>query len=1018
VGLKPSLPLSLRRSVRNRLVATFLLVILAAVSLSTVANMYIHLRCMEGDLKSETTAALLEAQNILLRRSRQAMATARHLAGLYEIRADISSPALTGLMDDARALWSMGLVEVFDAQGRRLAASQPGDAQALRFATDPDTPALKSALDLRESTDYYASAQGLCVKSFAPVLAPGTMRVLGVVVVTYHVSGAQLAAFKEQVRADFALRWDDSGRVASTLSDSTLPDSTLVDARDGTNATDLAVPAPGELSRSTSLGLRPGPGGSYAMAAAPLLDNQGRPVATLMALMSDTVIRQGIRDTTRLVLFSVALALLLALALGFVVANSFTRPIHALREGIQALAEGRLNTRVRVAREDELGALAVGFNEMAGHMEAARGGIISALEIKESYALELEASYEKLARFNQELEGVVARRTAELTQRNLSLTREIEERHLAERLLKESEQRFMDILNFLPDATFVIDREGRVIAWNRAIVEITGVGAEQMVGHDGYAYAVPFYGEPRPVLIDMVLDADAHSADLERLYPDAVRVGDTLRAELALHNLRGSPVHLSTIATPLFNAEGEIIGAIESIRDVTERVKTQKKLSHHALHDTLTGLANRALFGNRLEHALKRSLRSPEHRLAILLLDLDRFKRINDTLGHLVGDALLTTVARRLEAMVRDVDTVARLGGDEFVVLLDGIAAPRDAIHIAGRILEDVRHPVQVGGREIHTSASIGIVFSAGEYANIDDLLRDADIAMYRAKDLGRGRYKVFHSGLREKAMRHMTLETELRLAVDERRFELHYQPIVDMRSGALAGLEALLRWRHPVRGLLPPVEFLAAAEECGLMLPLGQWVLHQACEDAARWQKLAPGTAVAGLAVPLHINVSGRQFSQGDLAESLAQAMAQAGVAPGGVLVELTETELMNDPRVAARRLWQLRENGVRVALDDFGTGYSSLFSLQQYPIDALKVDMRFVVGTEQGQQGLRIVQAVVSLASGLGMGVVAEGVETAALRDQLLALGCTLGQGHFFAWPMPLDEVLPLVRANAARV
>ena len=312
------------------------------------------------------------------------------------------------------------------------------------------------------------------------------------------------------------------------------------------------------------------------------------------------------------------------------------------------------------------------------------------------------------------------------------------------------------------------------------------------------------------------------------------------------------------------------------------------------------------------------------------------------------------------------------------------------------------------------SSASIGIVFSTGEYANADDLLRDADIAMYRAKDLGRGRYKVFHSGLRERAMRHMTLETELRLAVDQRRFELYYQPIVDMKSGALTGLEALLRWRHETRGLLPPSEFLAAAEECGLMLPLGQWVLTQACADAANWQKLVPGAAP----LPLHINISGRQFSQGDLAESLAQAMAAAGVAPGSVLVEITESELMHDPRTAARRLWQLRENGVRVALDDFGTGYSSLFSLQQYPIDALKVDMRFVAGMEQGRQSLRIVQAIVSLASGLGMGVVAEGVETAAQREQLLALGCTLGQGHIFARPLPLAEVLELVRRNSVEL
>ncbi|MBU1039882.1 MAG: EAL domain-containing protein [Proteobacteria bacterium] len=1004
--LKLKLPRSLRHSVRNRLVVVLLLVILATVTLATVANMFIHLRRMESDLSEQSVAALHEAQNSLLRLSRQAETTARHLAGLSEVRAGIGAQGLDGLLEEARSLWFLGLVEVFDKNGRLVASAGVGadDGLAGRSATPLDSLALKNALDLVGSADFYAAPSGLCIRAFAPVLAPGTMQVQGVVAVTYPVGATQLTALKDQVRADFALRWDGSGRIVSTL----------VDEHGGSVASGLDLPAPGGQEQPVSLGIRPGPGGSYAMAAATLRDNQGRAVATLMSLMDNEDIRLGIHDTTRLVLLSVALALLLALVLGFIVANSFTRPIQILRGGLQALTQGRLGTRVSVDREDELGALAEGFNEMAEHMEAARSGIISALEIKESYAREMETSYEKLAQFNLELEGVVAQRTDELTQRNRSLTREIEERQHAERKLKESEQRFMDILDFLPDATFVIDRAGRVIAWNRAIVEITGVSAGQMVGQNQYAYAEPFYNERRPTLIDMVLRADEDDPELERLYPGVVRVGRTLRAEIAVPNMGGRPVHLSAIATPLFNTEGAVIGAIESIRDVTERVKTQKKLTHHALHDTLTGLANRALFGNRLEHSLKRSLRSPDHRLAVLLLDLDRFKRINDTLGHLAGDALLTTVARRLEAVVRDVDTVARLGGDEFVVLLDGIAAPRDAIHIAGRILEDVRHPVQVGGRDIHTSASIGIVFSSGEYDNTDDLLRDADIAMYRAKDLGRGRYKVFHSGLRAKAMRHLTLETELRLAVDGRHFELFYQPIVDMKSGALTGLEALLRWRHETRGLLPPAEFLAAAEECGLMLPLGQWLLGQACGDAANWQKLVPGAPP----LPLHINISGRQFSQGDLAESLAQAMAASGVAPGSVVVELAETELMHDPRVAARRLWQLRESGLRVALDDFGTGYSSLFSLQQYPIDALKVDMRFVTGMEQGRQSLRIVQAVVSLASGLGMGVMAEGVETAEQREQLLALGCTLGQGYLFARPMPLAEVLELVRRGGVEV
>ncbi|MDO9630839.1 MAG: HAMP domain-containing protein, partial [Humidesulfovibrio sp.] len=362
-------------------------------------------------------------QNALLRLSRQAETTARHLAGLSEVRGGIGAPTLDALLEEARSLWFLGQVEIFDKDGRLVASvgSATGDGLNRQSGTPLDSPGLKSALDLIGSTDFSVGTSGVSIRAFAPVLAPGTMQVQGVVAVSYPVGVIQLTALKDQLRADFALRWDASIRDSSTL----------VDEQGGSVATGLDLPAPGDKGQAVSLGIRPGPGGSYAMAAASLPDNQGRPVATLMALMDDAGIRQGIDDTFRLVLFSVALALLLALALGFVVANSFTLPIQTLRGGIQALAQGRLNTRVEVDREDELGALAQGFNEMAEHMAAARSGIISALEIKESYAREMEVSYEKLAQFNLELEGVVEQRTDELTQRNRSLTREIEERQHA-----------------------------------------------------------------------------------------------------------------------------------------------------------------------------------------------------------------------------------------------------------------------------------------------------------------------------------------------------------------------------------------------------------------------------------------------------------------------------------------------------------------------------------------------------------------------------------------------------------
>jgi diguanylate cyclase (GGDEF)-like protein len=989
------LPQVVRRSVRNRLVAVVLLVSLAAIVLAALVNLQIHRKTMERELLARNMEALQEAQNQLLRLSRQAETTVRLLAGLDEIRSGVGRPDMVEHLESMREVWFLGLVEVFDAKGVRVAQVHSGDARALDFATAKDDPGLANALNLLGSTDFSPTPAGLCIKAFAPVLAPGTLGVAGVVAVSFPVDSTQLTAMKDLLRADFALHVAGAKR----------EESTFTDVHGGRLEAGIDLPEATRLAGPLSMGLKRGPGGEYAIAVAPLLDNRDRPVATLAALMSDTGLRARLVDTARFVLAAVGLALLLALGLGWLFADSFTLPIRQMHEAVAALAHGRLDSRVDIRQEDELGLLAAGFNDMAASMEASRNALARALEIKESYARELEVTNDKLAQFNQELESTVEARTGELSQRNRALIREIEERHHAERRLRESEQRFMDILEFLPDATFVIDKQGRIIAWNRAIEELTGYAAPQMIGRGDFEYSLPIYGVRRPAMVDMVLTgSDEH----ERLYPGAARVGHALRADITA-TLRSRELHLSVIASPLFNSENEIIGAIESIRDVTEGVRAQRKLTHHALHDILTGLANRALFTNRLEHALRRARRNPDFRLAVLLLDLDRFKQVNDTLGHLAGDALLTTVARRLEAVVRETDTVARLGGDEFVILLDGIASPRDGIHIAGRILEDVRHPVHVGGHDVFTSASIGVVFSGGEYGGTEDILRDADIAMYRAKDMGRGRYKVFHSGLRKEAMRQMTMEAELRRGLDLGLFTLLYQPIFELESGRLAGFEALLRWMHETRGLLKPAEFMAAAEESGLILPLGDWSLGQACRDAALWR-------AAGADVPVHVNLSARQFSQGDLVERVSGALTGSSLSPGSLLLEITEGELAGDPRQAARRLMQLREQGVRVALDDFGTGFSSLSYLQQYPIDMLKVDRSFVARMQESGGSRRIVQSIVSLGAGLGMTIVAEGVEQEEQRLELLTMGCRLGQGYLFARPLPIAAALELVRQGQA--
>ncbi len=1000
----------IRRSVRNRLVAVFLLVILIPMAVTALADMYIHLSRMEDDLGARNMEALREGQNTLLRLARQAEVTARHLAEMTEVREGIHSPNLTEHLKDTRDIWFLGLVEVFDAGARRVAIRHSGDSAALEFATGPDAHGMEQARNLISETDFYAMPQGLCVKAFVPVLSRSTMEVQGVVVVSYPIATSQLKALKDQVRADFALRIAGSEALFTTFTD-----------RDGGPvSTGVDLPAPDSLDEAEVRGIQPGPGGSFAFAVAPLLDNHDRPVATLATLTSDAPIRAGIRDTGRLVLVAVGLSLLLALGLGVLVANSFTRPILQLQAAFAAVSRGKLDVRVALGPsggkgggsngkpgagddtdndvEDELGRLAKGFNEMAERLESTRNAIAGALDIKESYARDLETANDKLTRFNQELEATVEMRTREISLRNLSLTREVEERQRAQNLLKESEQRFMDIIEFLPDATFVIDRDGVVIAWNRAMEELSGSPASQVVGHGNHEYGLAFYGERRPTLIDLMLRQDP---EVEALYPNMTRVGNTLRAEITLPRHRGRSIHLWAIASPLFNSEGELIGAIESLRDVTERVKSQQKLAHHAFHDTLTGLANRALYLNRLEHAIRRTKRNPEARIAVLLLDLDRFKRINDTLGHLAGDSLLSTVARRLEAVVRDVDTVARLGGDEFVVLLDGIAAPRDALHVAQRILEDVSHPVRIDGHEIRASASIGIVLVRGEYDNTKDLLRDADIAMYRAKDKGRGRYKLFHAGLRKEAMRHLSLEAELRRGFQENRFELHYQPIMDLASGRVLGLEALLRFRHESRGLLPPKKFLATAEECGLLPELGEWVLRRSCQDITTM--FPPGTP----GPVLHVNISGRHFHQHDLPQRVHQILFEAGLPPGRLMLEFCELDLLENPRAATRTLEALSAQGIGLALDDFGSGTTSLAALRLTRLDMLKMDEGFVTGLSRTGGDRHMVRAIIALAGGLGMALAAEGVEREEERQALIELGCGTGQGYHLAQPAPLDEL-----------
>jgi diguanylate cyclase (GGDEF)-like protein len=456
--------------------------------------------------------------------------------------------------------------------------------------------------------------------------------------------------------------------------------------------------------------------------------------------------------------------------------------------------------------------------------------------------------------------------------------------------------------------------------------------------------------------------------------------------------------------------EALIAGGIQLGR-VVERTRADRALADQALHDPLTGLPNRALFLNRLNHALGRSERRPK-RLAVLFLDLDGFKLVNDSLGHDVGDALLVAVARRLRAALRPGDTLARFGGDEFTVLCDELIEEKQAFAVAQRLADALLEPIDLGGgTEVVVSTSIGVAFSGRADDSADHLLRDADVAMYRAKEQGRARWEVFDVAMHTRAAHRLKVVKDLRRARELGQMTLDYQPQVSMVDGRIVGVEALLRWRHPQQGLLPPAEFIPLAEESQLILPIGSWVIREACAQLAAWRDEVPGAADLEMCV----NVSARQLASGDLAGVVSAAIAEHRLDPAKICLEITESVLMEDADFYLGALLRLLRVGVRIAVDDFGIGYSSLAYLRRFPVDVLKLDRAFIEGLDTGadtSQAQAIVRAVIELAHALELSLVAEGIETADQAAALRRLGCDLGQGFWFARPQPPEALLDLLR------
>ncbi len=559
--------------------------------------------------------------------------------------------------------------------------------------------------------------------------------------------------------------------------------------------------------------------------------------------------------------------------------------------------------------------------------------------------------------------------------------------------LSASEARFRSLVQNSSDMITVINAAGAVVYQSPASARVLGLDPAVLVG--------------------MMASEFVHPDDTDRVrmfFADAANNdGPPAAVEARLRHGDGSWRHAEVMASNRL-ADEHVGGFVLNIRDVTERHDLEEQLRHQAFHDPLTGLANRARFMDRLDHELARSTRHGRA-AAVLFLDLDDFKSVNDALGHPAGDRLLVAVAERLEGNLRLGDTAARFGGDEFAILLDDCAGAEEAMEAGDRIVAALRAPFDLDGREVLVRASIGVALSQGSRMRGDELLRRADIAMYAAKAGGKGRCQAYEPGMQASALDRLTLAGDLQRAVDRDEFVVRYQPLVELATGRIAGFEALVRWQHPSRGLLPPDEFIALAEDTGLIVPLGRWVLLQACAQARRWQQSYPEEPLLTMAV----NISARQIDGEGLTQTVRQALRDTGLPARTLVLEITESVMMQDTEAAIARLQDLKALGVRLAVDDFGTGYSSLSYLARFPIDVLKIDKSFVDGVGAQEKETELAQAIVDMARALHMEVVAEGIERAEQLMRLRSLRCDFGQGYYFAHPLDEDAIDDLLRSAA---
>jgi diguanylate cyclase (GGDEF)-like protein/PAS domain S-box-containing protein len=574
-----------------------------------------------------------------------------------------------------------------------------------------------------------------------------------------------------------------------------------------------------------------------------------------------------------------------------------------------------------------------------------------------------------------------------------AIIRDITERKRSEEALRQLSRQNEMVLNSAGEGIFGLDLQGKTTFINPAAARMTGWDIDELSGqrlHDFLHHSKPD-GTPYP----------SEECPIYAVF----KTGATLsRDNEVFWRKDGTHFPVEYVSTPIVEGD-KILGAVVTFKDITERKALEKKLQYQAFHDPLTDLPNRALFMDRLGHALARAGQQASE-VAVLFTDLDNFKVINDSLGHKAGDQLLVAVAQRLKACLRPVDTVARLGGDEFTLLLEGVTGVSDAARVAERIAQELRAPFALEAHEVFATTSTGIAVSSSAQGQPTDLLRHADLAMYRAKSKGKACYEVFEPNMSTDALERLELETDLRRALGREEFRVYYQPEILLESGDIVGMEALVRWEHPEHGLLLPQEFLPIAEESNLIMPIGQWVLREACKQLRTWQEQYPNLAP----LVMSVNLSTREFFQPSL---IAEILRETGVDPRTLQLEITEGAVAYDnAQNANNTLWNLKTLGVQLAIDDFGMGYSSLSYLKRFPVDLLKIDRSFVRELGKDLKDTKIVAAIIHLARALDLKVIAEGVETAEQVEQLRKMKCDMVQGSYFSKPLPSGAVSDLLQ------